>query len=70
MTTRSTRGNPWLVGLLQFGLLAVILFSSLYIQDLIHLSPMMAGLDLLPLILAIAAATQLGGRWYDRSSKT
>jgi MFS family permease len=49
-------GDVVVLGLLQFGLLAVILFSSLYIQDLLHLSPMMAGLALLPLIFGIAAA--------------
>jgi EmrB/QacA subfamily drug resistance transporter len=64
---RAFLGDTVVLGLLQFGLLATILFSSFYLQDLIHLSPMIAGLALLPLILAIAAAAQLGGRWYDRA---
>lgn len=60
-------GDVVVLGLVQFGLLAVILFSSLYIQDLLHLSPMLAGLALLPIIFGIAGAAQLGGRWYDRA---
>ncbi|MET1003991.1 MAG: MFS transporter [Propionibacteriaceae bacterium] len=60
-------GNVVVVGLLQFGLLALILFSSLYQQDLLGLSPMLAGLGALPLIVGIAFAAQVGGRWYDRS---
>jgi EmrB/QacA subfamily drug resistance transporter len=59
-------GNSVVVGLVQFGMLAVIVFSSLYLQDLLQLSPMIAGLCALPLILGIAVAGQIGGRWYDR----
>ncbi|HEX4017929.1 MAG TPA: MFS transporter [Frankiaceae bacterium] len=55
------------VGLTQFGLLAVVLFSSLYLQDLLHQGPIKAGLAVLPLVLPITAAAQIGGRWYDRS---
>jgi EmrB/QacA subfamily drug resistance transporter len=64
---RAFLGNVVVLGLVQFALLAAILFSSLYLQDLLHLSPMRAGLAALPLIFAIAAAAQLGGRWYDRA---
>jgi MFS family permease len=46
----------------------VVLFASLYLQDLLRMSPMAAGLAVLPLILPLTAAAQLGGRWYDRSS--
>ncbi|WP_188945013.1 MFS transporter [Nakamurella endophytica] len=53
------------LGLVQFGLLAVILYSSIYLQVLLGMSPMLAGVCALPLIVAIAAAAQLGGRWYD-----
>jgi len=61
------RGDVIVLGLVQFGLLAVILYSSLYLQDLLHLSPILSGLAILPLILALALAAQLGGRWYDRA---
>ena len=38
-----------------------------YLQDLLRLSPIQAGLGVLPLILPITAAAQLGGRWYDKA---
>ncbi|MDO8209091.1 DHA2 family efflux MFS transporter permease subunit [Conexibacter sp. CPCC 206217] len=63
---RAFLGNLVVLGLIQFALLAVILYSSIYLQELLHLSPISAGLGVLPLIVAIAAAAQLGGRWYDR----
>jgi fucose permease len=64
---RSFAGNVAVLGLVQFGLLAVVLFGSLYLQDLLRLSPIQAGLGVLPLILPIAAAAQFGGRWYDKA---
>ena len=64
---RAFLGNVIVLGLVQFGLLAVVLFGSLYLQDLLGLSPLAAGLGVLPLILPITVAAQLGGRWYDRS---
>lgn len=60
-------GDLVVLGLVQFGLLAVVLYGSLYMQDLLELSPMAAGAAILPMILALAAAAQLGGRWYDRA---
>jgi EmrB/QacA subfamily drug resistance transporter len=64
---RAFLGNLVVLGLVQFGLLAVILYSSIYLQNLLGMTPMMAGLGVLPMILALAAAAQLGGRWYDRA---
>ncbi|MGD9525712.1 MFS transporter [Pseudonocardia sp.] len=60
-------GNAVVLGLVQFGLLAVVLYGSLYLQDVLGLSPMAAGLGVLPLILPVTVAAQLGGRWYDRA---
>ncbi|MFW0794524.1 MFS transporter [Gordonia sp. CPCC 205515] len=65
-TRRAFTANLVTLGLVQFSLLATILFSTLYMQDLLHMSPMKAGLASLPLILPITVAAQLGGRWYDR----
>ena len=45
---RSFAGNVAVLGLVQFGLLAVVLFGSLYLQDLLRLSPIQAGLGVLP----------------------
>jgi EmrB/QacA subfamily drug resistance transporter len=50
----------------QFGMLPIVLFNSLYVQDLLGFSPIMAGLASLPIILPITVAAQIGGRWYDR----
>lgn len=59
--------NVIVLGLVQFGLLAVVLYASLYLQDLLRLSPIQAGSGVLPLIASLAVAAQLGGRWYDRA---
>ena len=64
---RAFLGNVVVLGFVQFGMLAVILYSSIYLQDLLGMSPILAGVGVLPLILALSAAAQLGGRWYDRS---
>ncbi|AZG46493.1 MFS transporter [Gordonia insulae] len=66
LARRAFGANLITLGLVQFSLLAAILFSTLYLQDLLHMSPMTAGLASLPLILPITVAAQLGGRWYDR----
>ncbi len=59
--------NVVVMGLLQFGLLGIVLYSSLYGQDLLGFSPMRAGVNALPLVIPLTLAAQLGGRWYDRS---
>jgi len=64
---RAFAGDLAVLGLVQFGLLAVVLFGSLYLQDLLRMSPVMAGLGVLPLILPTTVAAQLGGRWYDKA---
>jgi EmrB/QacA subfamily drug resistance transporter len=58
-------GNVIVLFAVQFGLLAVVLYSTLYVQDLLHYSPIMAGVAALPLILPIAVGAQIAGRWYD-----
>ena len=54
------------MGLVQFGLLPVVLFNSLYLQDILGFSPIKTGLAILPVILPITVAAQIGGRWFDR----
>jgi EmrB/QacA subfamily drug resistance transporter len=66
-TIRGFLADNVVMGLLQFGLLGIVLYSSLYGQDLLGFSPITAGLSSLPLILPIALAAQLGGRWFDQS---
>jgi EmrB/QacA subfamily drug resistance transporter len=67
LVDRAFAGNIGVGFTIQFGLLAVVLFSSLYVQNLLHYSPVVAGLSVLPFVLPITLAAQIGGRWYDRS---
>ncbi|RBY82046.1 MFS transporter [Geodermatophilus sp. TF02-6] len=60
-------GDVAVSGLVQFGLLAVVLYGSLYLQDLLRFRPVRTGLAVLALILPITVAAQIGGSWYDRS---
>lgn len=60
-------GNAAINGLVQFGLLAGVLFASLHFQDLLGFSPLRTGLALLAVILPITVGAQLGGRWDDRA---
>jgi EmrB/QacA subfamily drug resistance transporter len=55
------------LAVLQFALTAVVLYGSLYNQQILGFSPIEGGLAALPLILGVAVASQVGGRWYDRS---
>ena len=45
----------------------VVLYSSIYAQNLLGYSPVVAGLAALPLVLPLTAAAQVGGRWFDRA---
>lgn len=60
-------GDVVVNGLVQFGLLAAVLHSSLYLQDLLNYSPVQTGLAVLAMVLPITVAAQLGGRWFDRA---
>lgn len=60
-------GNVLVLGLVQFGILPVILYCTLYLQGPLEMTPTQCGLALLPFIVALAMTAQVGGRWYDRS---
>jgi EmrB/QacA subfamily drug resistance transporter len=64
---RAFLGDVAVNGLVQFGLLAAVLHSSLYLQDLLKFSPLTTGLAVLAMVLPITVAAQLGGRWFDRA---
>jgi EmrB/QacA subfamily drug resistance transporter len=55
------------MGLLQFALVPITLYTSLYGQNLLGFSPVLAGVSALPLVLPITVAAQFGGRWFDRA---
>ena len=64
---RGFTGDAVVMGLVQFGLLGIVLYSSIYMQELLGFGPMAAGLATLPLILPLTLAAQVGGRWFDRA---
>jgi MFS family permease len=64
---RAFLGDVAVNGLVQFNLLAAVLHSSLYLQDLLQFSPLTTGLAVLAMVLPITVAAQLGGRWFDRA---
>ena len=64
---RGFTGDAVVMGLVQFGLLGIVLYSSIYLQELLGFGPMAAGLAALPLILPLTVAAQIGGRWFDRA---
>jgi EmrB/QacA subfamily drug resistance transporter len=64
---RGFTGDAVVMGLVQFGLLGIVLYSSIYLQELLGFGPMAAGLAALPLILPLTLAAQVGGRWFDRA---
>ena len=71
LNVRLFRRRPFLadaavMGLLQFGLLAIVLYTSIYAQQLLGYSPIAAGVAALPMVLPITVAAQVGGRWFDR----
>ncbi|MEU3059196.1 MFS transporter [Streptomyces subrutilus] len=51
----------------QFSMLGIVLFSSLYAQNMLGYAPVRAGCAALSFILPLMAGAQVAGRWYDRS---
>jgi EmrB/QacA subfamily drug resistance transporter len=64
---RAFLGDNAVMGLVQFGLLGVALFSSIYGQTLLGFSPARAGVNALALVIPLTLSAQVGGRWFDRS---
>lgn len=64
---RGFLGDGMTMGLIQFGLLGIVLYSSIYSQEILGFSPMLSGLSSLPLIAPIMIAAQFGGRWFDKA---
>ena len=64
---RAFTGDSVVMGLVQFGMLGVVLFSSIYGQNLLGYGPARAGVNALALVLPLTLAAQVGGRWFDRS---
>lgn len=64
---RGFTGDAVVAGLVQFGLLGMVLYSSIYVQELLGYGPLLAGLAALPLIVPLTVAAQVGGGWFDRA---
>jgi hypothetical protein len=67
LANRAFLGDGAVMALVQFGLIGVTLFSSIYGQELMGFGPARAGVNSLPLILPLTVAAQVGGRWFDRT---
>lgn len=66
LTRRAFSSTVVVLGLVQFALLATVVFAALHLQDTLGLTPTRAGMTILAFVLPIMAAAQLGGWWYDR----
>lgn len=66
LTQKAFLGNVVVFGMFQFALLAIVVFGSLYLQDILRLNPTRTGLTVLAFVLPIMAAAPVSGWWYDR----
>ncbi|RPK55971.1 Multidrug resistance protein stp [Streptomyces sp. ADI96-02] len=64
---RSFNGNVIVLLATQFSMLGLVLYSSLYTQNLLGYGPVRSGCASLALILPLMLGAQAAGRWYDRS---
>jgi len=63
---RNFTGDSSVRGLLQFSIVGVITFSSVWVQDVLDFRPVAAGLSLLPMTVPLVFIAPLAGRLYDR----
>jgi EmrB/QacA subfamily drug resistance transporter len=59
-------GDLVVLTLVQFALLAMVLYGTIFLQNVLGFDPLTAGVASLPLILAIAAGAQVCGTLFDR----
>jgi EmrB/QacA subfamily drug resistance transporter len=63
---RNFAGDAAVRALLQFCIVGVITFSSVWVQDVLDFHPVAAGLSLLPMSAPLVFIAPLAGRLYDR----
>ena len=51
---------------IQFAMISIIVFGAIYLQDILHFSPLEAGFALMPIIIAVVIMSQVSGRLLDR----
>ncbi|WP_371793407.1 MFS transporter [Streptomyces sp. NBC_01471] len=64
---RSFNGNVIVLLATQFSMIGLVLYASLYTQNLLGYGPVRSGCASLALILPLMLGAQIAGRWYDRS---
>lgn len=60
-------GDLIVLTLVQASMLGMVLYGTMYLQNVLGFAPLAAGVASLPLILGIAVGAQVGGRLFDRS---
>lgn len=60
-------GDLVVLTLVQAAMLGMVLYGTLYLQNVLGFAPLAAGIASLPMILGIAAGAQVGGRLFDRA---
>ncbi len=59
-------GDNVVLFFVEFGLMALVVFGAIYVQDLLGFSPIEAGLSLLPLTIPVLLIAPVAGLLYDR----
>jgi len=55
-----------ILGSMQFALVGLVIFGSVYLQVVMGMDPLRAGVAMLPLLLPLLLVVHVGGRLYDR----
>lgn len=51
---------------IQFAMISIIVFGAIYLQDILHFSPLEAGFALMPIIISVVIMSQVSGHMLDR----
>ncbi len=51
---------------IQFAMISIVVFGSIYLQNILHFSPLETGFALMPIIIAVVIMSQVSGRLLDR----
>ena len=62
---RNFVGDNVVLFFVQFGLMALVVFGAIYVQDLLGFTPIEAGLSLLPLTIPVLLVAPVSGLLYD-----
>lgn len=51
---------------IQFAMISIIVFGAIYLQDILHFTPLETGFALMPIIISVVIMSQVSGRLLDR----